>query len=158
MLKLKLQYFGHLIWRANSLEKTLMLGKIEYGWMASLIQWTWVWASSERWQRTGKPGILQSMGSQIVGHDWVTELKYTGYVLWASLVAQLVKKSACKARDSDSFPGPGRFPWRRDKLLTPVFLGIPGSSDRKESTCNAGDLGSIPGVGRSPGGGHGNPL
>ena len=55
MLKLKLQYFGHLMWRTNSLEKTLMLGKIEGrrkaygrgwdGWMASWIQWTWVWVN-----------------------------------------------------------------------------------------------------------------
>ena len=43
------------------------------GWMASLIQWTWVWASSGRWWRTGKPGVLQSIGSQRVGHDWATE-------------------------------------------------------------------------------------
>ena len=83
MVKLKLQYFGHLMWRANSLEKTLMLGKIEGkrrrgnrgwdGWMASLIQWTWVWANSGRWWRTGKPGVMQSMGSQSTVHDWVTE-------------------------------------------------------------------------------------
>ena len=43
------------------------------GWMASLTQWTWVWARSGRWWRTGKPGMLQSMGPQRVGHDWVTE-------------------------------------------------------------------------------------
>ena len=43
------------------------------GWMASPTQWTWVWASSRRWWRTGKPGMLQSMRSQRVGHDWVTE-------------------------------------------------------------------------------------
>ena len=43
-------------------------------WMASLTQWTWVWANSRRWWRTGKPGMLQSLGSQRVGHDWVTEL------------------------------------------------------------------------------------
>ena len=59
MLKLKLQYFGHLMWRTDSLEKTLMLGKIEGrsrrddrgwdGWMALLTQWTWVWAGSRRW-------------------------------------------------------------------------------------------------------------
>ena len=51
-----------------------------------------------------------------------------------------------------------KFPWRRDRLTTPVFLGFPGSSDSKESACNAEDLGSIPGLGRSPVGGHGNPL
>ena len=49
-------------------------------------------------------------------------------------------------------------PWRRDRLLTAVFLGFPGGSDSKESACNVGDLGSIPRLGRSPGGGHGNPL
>ena len=84
ILKLKLQYFGHLMQRADSLEKTLMLGKIEGrkrrgrdrgwdGWMASLTQWTWVWANSRRWWWTGKPGVLQSMGSQRVGHDWVID-------------------------------------------------------------------------------------
>ena len=52
-------YFGHLMWRADSFEKTLMLGKIEGrrrrndkgwdGWMASLTQWTWVWVNSRSW-------------------------------------------------------------------------------------------------------------
>ena len=45
------------------------------GWMASLTRWTWVWASSGSWWWTGKPGVLQSMGLQRVGHDWGTELK-----------------------------------------------------------------------------------
>ena len=67
MLMLKLQYFGHMM-RTDSFEKTLMLGKIEGrrkgdyrgwdGWMASLTQWTWVWASSGGWWRPGKPGKL----------------------------------------------------------------------------------------------------
>ena len=84
MLKLKLQYFGHLMRRADSLEKTLMLGKIEGGgegddgwwdgWMGSLTQWTWVWVNSGSWWWTGRPGVLQSMGLQRIGHDWVTEL------------------------------------------------------------------------------------
>ena len=43
------------------------------GWMATLIQWTWVWANSGRWWRTGKPVELQSMRSQRVRHDWATE-------------------------------------------------------------------------------------
>ena len=43
------------------------------GWMASPTQWTWVWARSRRWWRTGRPGVLQSMGSQRVGHNWATE-------------------------------------------------------------------------------------
>ena len=44
--------------------------------MASLTQWTWVWASSRSWWWTGKPGVLQSMGSKKVRHDWVTELNW----------------------------------------------------------------------------------
>ena len=43
------------------------------GWMASLTQWTWVWASSGKWWRTGRPGALQSMGPQGVGRTWVSE-------------------------------------------------------------------------------------
>ena len=152
MLKLKLQYFVHLMRRADSLEKTLLMGKIEGrgeedergwdGWMGSLTQltwkwslvrlfvtswtaahqappsmgfsrqeywsglpfpspgdlpdpgieprspalqadaltseppgkpWTWVWANSWRLWSTGKPGMLQSMGLQRVGHNWATE-------------------------------------------------------------------------------------
>ena len=85
MLKLKFQYFGHLMRRTDSLEKTLMLGKTEGGrrrrqrmrwWMASSTQWTWVWVKSRSWWWTGKPGMLQSVGSQRVGHDWATELNW----------------------------------------------------------------------------------
>ena len=48
-----------------------------HGWMASLTRWTWVWASSRSWWWTGRPGVLQSMGSLRVGHNWVTELNWT---------------------------------------------------------------------------------
>ena len=81
MLKLKLQYFSHLMWRTDSLEKTLMLGKIEgkrrrgwqrmNGWMASPTQWTWVWASSRSWRWTGKPGVLQSM--ELQSRTWLSD-------------------------------------------------------------------------------------
>ena len=84
MLKVKLQYFGHFMQRADSFEKTLVLGKIEGrgegdnrgwdGWMASLTQWTWVWVDSGSWWWTGRPGRLRFMGLQRVGHNWVTEL------------------------------------------------------------------------------------
>ena len=47
------------------------------GWMASPTQWTWVWVNSGSWWWTGRPGVLQSMRSQTVGHDWVTELNWT---------------------------------------------------------------------------------
>ena len=81
MLNWKLQSFGHLMHRADSLDKTLMLRRLKMrdgddrgqdGWRASLTQWTWVWANSRRWQRTEKPGMLQSMESQRVGHSLMT--------------------------------------------------------------------------------------
>ena len=93
MLKLKLQYFGQLLGSANSLEKILMLGILKTGgegddrgwdgWMAWLTQWTWVWANSGRWWGTGMPGVLQSMGLQRIGHDWVTEqqLQHTSRII-----------------------------------------------------------------------------
>ena len=74
ILKLKLQYFGHLVRRADSFEKTLILERLGAGgegddrgwdgWMASPTQWTWVWVNSRSWWWTGRPGMLQSMGSQ----------------------------------------------------------------------------------------------
>ena len=83
------QYFGHLMRRADSFEKTLMLGKIEGrrrrghggwdGWVASLTQRTWVWVNSGSWWWTGRPGVLRFMGSQRVRHDWVTELNWIVY-------------------------------------------------------------------------------
>ena len=87
MLKLKLQYFGHLMRRVDSSEKTLMLGRLKVrgerdnrgwdGWMESLTQWTWVWVDSSSWWWTGRPGMLRSLGLQRVRHDWVTELNWT---------------------------------------------------------------------------------
>ena len=50
------------------------------GWMASVTQWAWVWTSCRSWWWTGKPGVLQSMGSQRVGRDWVTELLLLPYL------------------------------------------------------------------------------
>ena len=47
------------------------------GWMASLTRWTWVWVNSGSWWWTRRPGVLQSMGSKRVGHDWVTELNWS---------------------------------------------------------------------------------
>ena len=52
------------------------------GWMASLTEWTWVWANYGRWWRTGRPGVLQSMGSQRVGHNWAAELNWTELNAW----------------------------------------------------------------------------
>ena len=86
MLKLKLQYFGHLMRRVDSLEKTLMLGGVggrRRGWQR--MRWldgitnsmdVRVWVNSGSWWWTGRPGVLRFMGSQRVGHDWATELNW----------------------------------------------------------------------------------
>ena len=82
ILKLNLLYFGHLMWRADSFEKTLMLVKIEgrrrgcNGWMTLPTQWAWIRVNSRSWWWTGRPGMLQSMGSQRVGHNWATEVNW----------------------------------------------------------------------------------
>ena len=89
MLKLKLQYFGHLMRRVDSLEKPLMEGlgaggegedRGWDGWMASLTRWTWVSVNSGSWWWTGRPGVLWFMGSQRIGHDWATDL------IWSDMI------------------------------------------------------------------------
>ena len=87
MLKLKLQYFGHLMWRVDSLEKTLMLGGIggrrrrgrqRMRWLDGITDSMDVSVSELRgWWWTGRPGVLRFMGSQRVGHNWATELNWT---------------------------------------------------------------------------------
>ena len=87
MLKLKLQYFGHLMWRADSFEKTLMLGKIESRRRRGQQRMRWLDGITDTmdmglgglpsWWWTGRPGVLWFMGSQRVGHNWVTELNWT---------------------------------------------------------------------------------
>ena len=92
MLKLKLQYFGHsgkelTHWkRLRCWEGLRARGEGDDrgwdGWMASLTRWMWVWVNSRIWWWTGRPGVLCFIGSQRVGHDWATELKWTdGQVL-----------------------------------------------------------------------------
>ena len=86
MLKLKLQYFGHLMQRTDSMEKTWCWERWKAGgegdnrgwdgWMASPTRLTWVWASSGSWWWTEKSGVLQSRGSQRVRHDWAIELRH----------------------------------------------------------------------------------
>ena len=102
MPKLKLQYFGHLMRRTDSFEKTLMLGKIEGGrrrgwqrmnnWMKSQTQWRWVWVSSGSWWWTGKPGVLRSVGSQRVGQDWAADWNWIGIELLCSAKIKKKKK------------------------------------------------------------------
>ena len=87
MLKLKLQYFGHLMRRVDSFEKTLMLGGIggrrRRGWQRMrwldviTTLWTLAWTSSGSVWWTGRPGVLNTIGLQRVGHDWAAELNWT---------------------------------------------------------------------------------
>ena len=87
MLKLELQYLATWCeelthWKRSWCWERLKAGgggadRVWDGWMASLTQWTWVSANSGSWWWTGRPGVLQSMGWQRVGHDWATELNWT---------------------------------------------------------------------------------
>ena len=88
MLKLKLQYFGHLMWRVDSLRRLWCWEGLGAGgegddrgwdsWMASPTWWTWVWVNSGSWWWTGRPGVLWFMGSQSRTQliNW-TELNWT---------------------------------------------------------------------------------
>ena len=97
MLKLKLQYFGHLMWRADSLEKTLMLGGIGGRRRRGWLRMRWLDGITNSMD-TGlsklqelvidrKPGVLWFMGSQRVGHDWATELNWTELMVVLFLVS-----------------------------------------------------------------------
>ena len=134
MLKLKLQYFGHLMWRTDSLEKILMLERLKVGgegddrgrdgWMASLTQWTWVWVNS---------GVGGEQGGLACCDSW-----------------------GCKELDTMQ-----RLDWTELNQTEEPAEGFPGGSVGKETACNAGDPGDmdlIPALGRSPGGGQDNPL
>ena len=95
MLKLKLQYFGHLMRRLTQWKRPWCWEGLKVGgegvdrgwdgWMASPTQCTWDWVNSGSWWWTGRPGVLQSIGSQRVRHDWATELNWTrlkDLVIW----------------------------------------------------------------------------
>ena len=91
MLKLKLQYFGYLMWSWligkdpdagrdwGQEEKRTTEAEMAGCWMASLTRWAWVWVNSGSWWWTGRPGMLQFMGSQRVRHDWATEPTWTDW-------------------------------------------------------------------------------
>ena len=98
------------------------------GWMASLTGWTWVWVSSQSWWWTGKPGVLQSMGSWRVRHEWGTELNQSLNILIGI------------------------------NIHLKDFLGDFTMENSSANVGANGDAGSIPGLRRSPEGGNGNQL
>ena len=155
-MKLKLQYFGHLMRRTDSFEKTLMLGKIEgprrRGWQR--MRWldgitdsmdTSLSKLLELVMDGAGPGVLQSLGSQRVGHDWVTELKWgkdsftalpskgghSGLLSWKTMCLNPKRIWWGVLWQSRLDPWVGKIPWRRKWLPTPVFL--PGEFYRQKS-------------------------
>ena len=96
MLKPKLQYFGHWCEDLTHWKRPWCWERLKAeregddrgwdGWMASLPQWMWVWVNSGSWWWTGRPGVLQSMGSQRVGRDWATELNWTELFQYQCLI------------------------------------------------------------------------
>ena len=102
LLMMKLQDFSHLCEELTPLKRPWCWERLKArgeggdrgwdGWKASLNQWTWVWVNSRRCWWTGRPGVLQSMGSQRVGHDWATEQQQV--CMWKlNLLATLCEKS-----------------------------------------------------------------
>ena len=89
MLKLKLQYFGYLMWRTGLFEETLMLGTLKAGeggyrewcgWMAFPTQWRWVWVDSRSGDKEWSPACCSPLRRR-VGHDWAMELNWTGILI-----------------------------------------------------------------------------
>ena len=109
MLRLKLQYFGHLMQWADSLEKPWYWEGLGAGgegddrrwdgWTASPTGWPWVWVNSGNWWWTGGPSVLWFMGLQRGGHNWATELYWTGDLSFEpcpdSSVALLSSRPCC---------------------------------------------------------------
>ena len=75
------------------------------GWMASLTQWTWFWVNSGSWWWTGRPGVLQFMGSQRFGHDWATELSWTEITKDCEIKGENINKA--RKKESESGRGEG---------------------------------------------------
>ena len=130
------------------LEKTLMLGKIEgrrkkgwqrMRWLDGPTGWTWVWASSQSWWWTGKPGVLLSMGSQRVRHHWATNWTEALFCWLAELTRGIQggasgNESTCQRRQYKRHvfnPRVRKIPWIRKWQPTQVFL--PRKSNRQRS-------------------------
>ena len=113
MLKLKLQYFGYLMLELTHWKRPWQWERLKAEgawddrgwdcWIASPTHWTWVWMNSGSWLMTGRPGVLRSMGSQRVGHNWAAELNR---VLWereASIIILLTDVNRYYSRQTAVF-------------------------------------------------------
>ena len=104
ILKLKLQYFGHLSEELTHLKRPWCWERLRAGgegdnrgwdgWMSSPTQWTGVWVNSRSWWWTGRPGVLLFMGSQRVRHDWATELNWTECILGEKCINDVDKEGS----------------------------------------------------------------
>ena len=118
MLELKLQYFDTWLeepthWKRPWCWEGLGAGgegddRGWDGWMASSTRWTWVWVDSGSWWWTGRPGVLRFMGSQRIGHDWATELNWTGshvvgYSPWGQKESNMTKHSTATMQNYHCF-------------------------------------------------------
>ena len=135
--------FGHFMWRVDSLEKTLMLrgigGRRKRGRqrMALPTRWTWVWVNSGSWWWTGRPGVLQFIGLQRDGHDWVTKLNWTEWLIQNLslqshfLTCPLQQKQKNKKGKKEirkwfslwfNIQEPNKYTWWKSSLISPSWL------------------------------------
>ena len=144
----KLQYFGYLVWRVDSLEKTLMLGKTEekrvteyeivawHHWLNGANCSNGVWANSRRHWSTGKPGMLQSTGSQksqMWESDWTTETLPThwDFLIWRRGVGSLpYTRLPCSVSLTSACSGGSPYHW--------ITLILPGHNTLGKLPASAG--------------------
>ena len=129
-LRVKLQYFGHLMWRTDALERILMLGKVQgrrrrdntgwEDWMASLNQWIWVWVNSVSWWPTGRPGMVQFMWTQRFEHDWATKRNWT----WPYPSKQESASPSVSLSHKESFPQASYFIHQRVERMKIIITEI----------------------------------
>ena len=148
MLKLKLQYFGHLIEELTHWKRPWCWERLKAEgegndrewdvWMASLTWWTWVWASSRGWWRTGKPDMQQSIGSQTVGHTG--KLNWTVIIALEECLMQTQEKPSevsllhnqLHCLDDQIMVFPNSAPWKKSESVSYLFMSyslwLPDSS------------------------------
>ena len=92
------------------------------GWMASPTQWTWVWVNSGSWWWTGRPGELQSMGSQRVGHDWVAEQQQQQWTEEPARLQSIGSQSRKRLKWQHARDDYKKYNWHMYSSLTEVIL------------------------------------